>query len=74
MRALYQHVEIADDHREIVVEAERQPSGQPTDRVHPLGLAQLLFYLEQLGHITADRHDATAPCPMLGDLQNAAVR
>ena len=37
-----QQVEIADDHRKVVVETMRQPAGQPAYRVQPLGFAQLL--------------------------------
>lgn len=71
VRAVRQHVEIAHDDREIVVEIVRQPAGQPADRIHALGFAQLLLDLQPLGdvdnesldghHLPAWRIDALAP-------------
>jgi len=49
--AISDKVEIADDDAEEIVEIMRDPAGQAADRLHPLGVAQLLLGVPPLGHV-----------------------
>ena len=85
-----QHLVHADDDGEDVVEVVGDAAGQLADRLHLLGLAQLLLELDALGHVAADeevlllglrpyadpgeRHDAGRPCERSGNRNCAWMR
>ena len=59
----------AEDHGQQVVEVVGDAAGQPADRLHLLGLAQLLLQLQALGDVFLDGdevRDGARTCPATG--------
>ncbi len=50
-QAAGQHLAIPQDDDQHVVEVVRDSAGEPSDRLHPLGLAQRFFGATALGHV-----------------------
>jgi hypothetical protein len=59
-----QDLGVARDHHQQVVEVVRDPSGEPPDRLHPLGLPEPLLEPQPHRHVVCEheRGPRTAPC------------
>jgi hypothetical protein len=67
-QALPDHLPVARDDAEQVVEVVGDAARQPSDRLHLLGLTELLLERAQLGHVARDRQEARdAPAPLRTD-------
>ena len=71
LHAVLQQVEIADHHREQVVEIVRHAAGQVADRLHLLGLMELLAGVLQLGRAGVDeRLDRPGAAGLAPEVEN----
>ena len=66
VQARRQQFEIADDRGQQIVEIMRDAAGQLADRLHFLGLPQLLFHRLALGDVARCRHDEPVALMLLG--------